>query len=138
MTAKGIQIQNQSDDNEFAQAVDSAWKEFSLSRESSLSQQTLNMITLQRQAVTSFLSDGEVFIRKHITRDGFRFELIDPPRIPYSAHKEGQHVTTIGNGILVSEDTGRILAYRIYDKAMDNYRLGATVNENHGKLVAVR
>ena len=28
------------------------------------------------------------------------------------------------------------MGYRIYDKAMDNYRLGATVNENHGKLVA--
>ena len=135
VTDKGIQIQNQSDDNEFAQAVDSAWKEFSLSRDSSLSAD-LNMITLQRQAVTSFLSDGEVFIRKHITRDGFRFESIDPPRIPYSLLTRKGSTSRYRNGILVSEDTGRILAYRIYDKAMDNYRLGSTVNENHGKLVA--
>ena len=135
VTAKGIQIQNISEDNEFAGVVDSAWKEFSQSKESSLSAD-LDLVTLQRQAVNAFLSDGEVFIRKHIARDGFRFEAIDPPRIPYNLLTRKGSTSRYRNGILVSEDTGRILGYRIYDKSVDNYRLGATVNENHGELVA--
>ena len=134
VTAAGIQIQNLSEDQEFAKAVDAAWKKFSRDRASSLSAD-LNLVTLQKQAVTSFLSDGEVFVRKHITRDGFKYELIDPPRVPYGLLTRAKTVNRYRNGIYVNDETGRVLGYRINDKAVDSYRLGVSVSDNNGTLV---
>ena len=134
VTSGGIQIQNTSEDQEFAKAVDAAWKKFSRDRASSLSAD-MNLIDLQKQAVTGYLSDGEVFVRKHITRDGFKYELIDPPRIPYGLLTRAKTVNRYRNGIYVNDDTGRVLGYRINDKAVDSYRLGVSVSENNGTLV---
>ena len=83
VTSRGIQIQNASDDQEFAQVIDAQWREYSESKDASLSG-NLNLIEMQKQAVTALLSDGELFLRKHFTKDGFQFELIDPVRIPYA------------------------------------------------------
>ena len=134
VTSDGIQIQNLSEDQEFAKAVDAAWKKFSRDRASSLSAD-MNLIDLQKQAVTGYLSDGEVFVRKHITRDGFKYSLIDPPRIPYGLLTRAKTPNRYRNGIYVNDDTGRVLGYRINDKAVDSYRLGVSVSENNGTLV---
>ena len=39
------------------------------------------------------------------------------------------------NGILVNDETGKVLGYRINDKAVDSYRLGVSVSEKNGTLV---
>ena len=135
VTSGGIQIQNTSEDPEFVKAVDMAWKKFSRDRASSLSQD-MNLIDLQKQAVTAYLSDGEIFVRKHITRDdGFKYELVDPPRIPYALLTRAKTVNRYRNGIYVNDETGRVLGYRVNDKAVDSYRLGVSVSENNGTLV---
>ena len=109
-------------------------EKFSRDRASSLSAD-MNLIDLQKQAVTGYLSDGEVFVRKHITRDGFKYSLIDPPRVPYGLLTRAKTVNRYRNGIYVNDETGRVLGYRVNDKAVDSYRLGVSVSENNGTLV---
>ena len=134
VTSKGIQIQNASDDQEFAQVIDAAWRGYSESKDASLSGK-LNLIAMQKQAVTALLSDGELFLRKHFTKDGFQFELIDPVRIPYALLTRARGGTRYRNGILVDDATGKVLAYKVDDVGSDNYRLGATISEGRGHLV---
>ena len=90
---------------------------------------------MQRQAVTALLSDGELFIRKHFTKDGFQFELIDPVRCPMHLLTRAKGGQRYRNGILVDDATGKVKGYRIDDVGVDNYRLGATINETRGYFV---
>ena len=83
-----------------------AWRGYSESKEASLAG-NLNLIEMQKQAVTALLSDGELFIRKHFTKDGFQFELIDPVRIPYALLTRARVGRGIGTGFLLTTPLAR-------------------------------
>lgn len=135
ITENGIQVQNISDRPGLSDVVDMAWMEFCKSQQSSLSE-SMNMIEMQRQCLNAFLSDGEVFIRKHFTASGFKFEMIDPARVPYGLLTRANKGQRYINGMLVQSGTNKVLGYRVNDIGMDTYRLGASINENIGELVA--
>lgn len=135
VTDRGIQIQNISEVPGLSALVDGVWREYCESQMSSLSE-TMNLIELQRQTMAAFLSDGEVFVKKHFTPDGFKFELVDSALVPYGLLTRANKGQRYLNGILVNSETKKVLGYRINDVGMDTYRLGASINQNVGEFVA--
>ena len=135
LTSRGISIQNASDDQEFAKAVDAAWRKYSESKDVSMSG-TLDLVQMQKQALLSLLSDGEIFVRKHMTPDGFKVSLLDPARIPFTLLTRSKSGRRYRNGILVDDATGRVLGYRVDDQSLESYRLSETSNVTRGELIS--